>query len=161
MWTDITRSQHARKELRLPSDLERLLGAEYHSARGARSSTALSLGALGVVYGDIGTSPLYALREAAKAAAGSHPISADAVIAATSAVVWSLLIIVAIKYALLIRRADVRGCCISFTIVRRDTATLVPVVRTYGQRTSAHPFADNPDRRNSCRRRRRSCRGVG
>ena len=91
------------------SDSERLLGAEYHSARGARSSIALSLGALGVVYGDIGTSPLYALREAAKAAAGSHPISADAVIAATSAVVWSLLIIVAIKYALLILRADNRG----------------------------------------------------
>ena len=55
------------------SDLERLLGAEYHSARGARSSIALSLGALGVVYGDIGTSPLYPLREAAKAAAGSPP----------------------------------------------------------------------------------------
>lgn len=69
----------------------------------------LALSALGVVYGDIGTSPLYALREAAKAAANSGPVTAEAALAATSAVVWSLIIVVALKYALLILRADNRG----------------------------------------------------
>jgi len=68
-----------------------------------------SLGALGVVYGDIGTSPLYALREAAKAVSSGQVIGATAVIAATSAIVWSLIVVVALKYALLILRADNRG----------------------------------------------------
>ena len=82
---------------------------QHPSPSGRAGSIALSLGALGVVYGDIGTSPLYALREAAKAAAGSHSLSAAAAVAATSAVVWSLIIIVAVKYALLILRADNHG----------------------------------------------------
>lgn len=68
-----------------------------------------SLGALGVVYGDIGTSPLYALREATKAASSGHAPNATTVIAATSAIVWSLIVVVALKYALLILRADNRG----------------------------------------------------
>lgn len=77
---------------------------------GARlGSRAVALGALGVVYGDIGTSPLYALREAAKAAAGGGALTPTAAIAATSAVVWSLIVVVALKYALLILRADNRG----------------------------------------------------
>lgn len=70
---------------------------------------ALAFSALGVVYGDIGTSPLYALREAAKAAANSGPVTATAALAATSAVIWSLIVVVALKYALLILRADNRG----------------------------------------------------
>lgn len=76
---------------------------------GSLASSAVALGALGVVYGDIGTSPLYALREAAKAAAGGTVLTPNAALAATSAVVWSLIIIVALKYALLILRADNRG----------------------------------------------------
>ena len=71
-------------------------------AKGNGATLAVSLGALGVVYGDIGTSPLYALREAAKAAAGGSVLSADAAIAATSAIIWSLVVVVALKYALLI-----------------------------------------------------------
>ena len=70
---------------------------------------AVALGALGVVYGDIGTSPLYALREAAKAAAHGAPVTPAAAMAATSAILWSLIIVVALKYALLILRADNRG----------------------------------------------------
>lgn len=74
-----------------------------------RTVPLAALGALGVVYGDIGTSPLYALREAAKAAAhGAAPTPADA-IAATSAILWALIVVVALKYALLILRADNKG----------------------------------------------------
>ncbi len=80
------------------------------SIHARKAAPILALGALGVVYGDIGTSPLYALREAAKAAAGgAGGMTHAAVIAATSAVIWALIVIVAIKYALLILRADNRG----------------------------------------------------
>jgi KUP system potassium uptake protein len=66
------------------------------------------VGALGVVYGDIGTSPLYALREAVKA--GSGGVAAPgAVFGVLSLIVWSLLLIISLKYAILILRADNRG----------------------------------------------------
>lgn len=74
-----------------------------------RAASITALGALGVVYGDIGTSPLYALREAAKAAAAGGALSAHGAIAATSAILWALIIVVALKYALLILRADNHG----------------------------------------------------
>ena len=71
---------------------------------------AAALGALGIVYGDIGTSPLYALKEAVKAAmnGGSMPAAA-AVVGAVSVILWSLILVVSVKYALLIMRADNRG----------------------------------------------------
>ncbi|MGD5356967.1 KUP/HAK/KT family potassium transporter, partial [Xanthomonas citri pv. citri] len=64
---------------------------------------------LGVVYGDIGTSPLYALKEAAKAAAHGGTLSHDAVLGIASLILWALLLIISFKYALLILRADNRG----------------------------------------------------
>jgi KUP system potassium uptake protein len=71
---------------------------------------AATLGALGVVYGDIGTSPLYALKEAAKAASGhGAAIAPDAVLGVVSLIFWALILIISIKYALLILRADNRG----------------------------------------------------
>ena len=71
--------------------------------------TAATLGALGIVYGDIGTSPLYAFKEAIKAAtAGGTPI-ADAVLGVVSLIIWSLILIISLKYAILIMRADNRG----------------------------------------------------
>jgi KUP system potassium uptake protein len=71
--------------------------------------TAATLGALGVVYGDIGTSPLYALREAVKAAnAGGSPLP-EAVLGVVSLIIWSLIVIISLKYAILILRADNRG----------------------------------------------------
>ena len=77
------------------------------------SSTALPLsatvGALGVVYGDIGTSPLYALKEAAKAAAHGGPLTSDAILGVASLILWALILIISLKYALLILRADNRG----------------------------------------------------
>ncbi|MGY3233541.1 KUP system potassium uptake protein [Bradyrhizobium sp. USDA 4448] len=70
---------------------------------------AMTMGALGVVYGDIGTSPLYALKEAAKAAAHGGAVSSDAVLGVASLILWALLLIISLKYALLILRADNRG----------------------------------------------------
>src|SRR6266581_3229576 len=68
----------------------------------------LSLLALGVVYGDIGTSPLYALREAFH---GPHaiPLTASSVMGVLSLIVWSLLLIVTVKYHVVIIRADNKG----------------------------------------------------
>src|SRR5881296_3794074 len=68
----------------------------------------LSLLALGVVYGDIGTSPLYALREAFH---GPHaiPLTASSVMGVLSLIVWSLILIVTVKYHVVIIRADNKG----------------------------------------------------
>jgi len=72
--------------------------------------TAATLGALGVVYGDIGTSPLYALKEAAKAATGhGGTLTPEAVLGVVSLIFWALILIISIKYACLIMRADNRG----------------------------------------------------
>src|SRR6266446_3148408 len=68
-----------------------------------------TLGALGVVYGDIGTSPLYALKEAAKAAAHGGPLIPEAILGVVSLILWALILIISCKYALLILRADNRG----------------------------------------------------
>lgn len=68
----------------------------------------LTVGALGVVFGDIGTSPLYAMRESALAAGGAMP-AAPAVYGALSLIFWALIFVVTIKYVLLIMRADNNG----------------------------------------------------
>jgi KUP system potassium uptake protein len=68
-----------------------------------------TIGALGVVYGDIGTSPLYALKEAARAAAHGGPLAPEAILGVVSLILWALILIISIKYALLILRADNRG----------------------------------------------------
>jgi KUP system potassium uptake protein len=68
-----------------------------------------TLGALGVVYGDIGTSPLYALKEAAKAAAHGGALTPEAILGVASLILWALILIISLKYALLILRADNRG----------------------------------------------------
>ena len=72
-----------------------------------RSLTRATLGALGVVYGDIGTSPLYALKEATAAAGGGSDPAA--VLGVLSLIFWSLLIVVSMKYIVLILRADNAG----------------------------------------------------
>src|SRR6201992_401073 len=68
-----------------------------------------TLGALGVVYGDIGTSPLSALKEAAKAATHGGPLTHAAILGVVSLILWALILIISIKYAMLIMRADNRG----------------------------------------------------
>ncbi len=71
------------------------------------SLTALTLGAIGVVYGDIGTSPLYAFKEVF--AAGHVTVSEPSVLGALSMFFWTLTIIVSLKYVMLIMRADNHG----------------------------------------------------
>jgi KUP system potassium uptake protein len=71
--------------------------------------TAATLGALGIVYGDIGTSPLYAFKEAIKAATISGASVAGSVLGIISLIIWSLILIISLKYAVLILRADNRG----------------------------------------------------
>src|SRR6202047_418250 len=71
---------------------------------------ALTLGSLGVVYGDIGTSPLYALREAVVAAAGTDTNANDpAVLGVLSLILWALLLVVTAKYVLILLRLDNNG----------------------------------------------------
>ena len=70
---------------------------------------ALALGAIGVVYGDIGTSPLYALREALRAVSHDTAPTADQVIGVLSIILWSLTLIVTAKYVGFVLRADNRG----------------------------------------------------
>jgi len=77
-------------------------------SRGGRYLALLSLSALGVIYGDIGTSPLYAIREAFH---GPHaiPVTPGNVLGVLSLIFWSLIIVITIKYHLVIIRADNKG----------------------------------------------------
>jgi KUP system potassium uptake protein len=75
----------------------------------SHSRLALTIGSIGVVYGDIGTSPLYAFRVAVKAAVGDGPITDDVVLGVLSLILWSLTITVSIKYVLILLRADNHG----------------------------------------------------
>ena len=68
-----------------------------------------ALACMGVVFGDIGTSPLYALSVAVKAASPDGRISQHAVLGVVSLIFWSLIIVISIKYAILIMRADNHG----------------------------------------------------
>ncbi len=74
----------------------------------SKSIAALALGAIGVVYGDIGTSPLYTVREIFSASTGIALNQAN-VIGAISAVFWLLMLVVTLKYVILVLRADNRG----------------------------------------------------
>ena len=69
----------------------------------------LTLGSVGVVYGDIGTSPLYAFREAVTAASAGGTVTRDAVFGVLSLILWSLIIVVTLKYVFILLRADNRG----------------------------------------------------
>ena len=75
---------------------------------GWKREAGLTLGALGVVFGDIGTSPLYAVKNSVIAAGGVLP-AAPAVLGALSLIFWSLLIVVTVKYVVFIMRADNNG----------------------------------------------------
>jgi KUP system potassium uptake protein len=86
--------------------------AATHSATSSSSSSslkpALALAALGVVYGDIGTSPLYALRECLSPAHGVT-LTPDAVLGMLSLIFWALTLVVTIKYVVFVLRADYDG----------------------------------------------------
>ena len=79
-------------------------GAHGHSRIGP-----LMLGCIGVVYGDIGTSPLYAIKEAAQAAKTKGNDGPEAIIGLLSLMVWCLVLIVTLKYVTILLRADNKG----------------------------------------------------
>ena len=90
---------------------------------------ALAIGSIGVVYGDIGTSPLYAFREAVNAAAGSEPVGRGTVLGVLSMILWSLIVVVTLKYVLLLLRADNNG--------EGGTLSLTALAsRAFGRRTT-------------------------
>ncbi|MGV1014109.1 MAG: potassium transporter Kup [Methyloceanibacter sp.] len=74
-----------------------------------RNFWALTFGSLGVVYGDIGTSPLYAMREAVLAASSGGMVTEAAVLGVLSLIFWSLIVVVTLKYVLILLRADNEG----------------------------------------------------
>ena len=91
----------------------------------------LSIGALGVVYGDIGTSPLYALRESFEGAGHEIPVVEANVLGVLSLIVWSLIVIISLKYLVFVMRADNEheGGILALTaLIPRDLGRRVRVV---------------------------------
>ncbi|HEV2625873.1 MAG TPA: potassium transporter Kup [Xanthobacteraceae bacterium] len=79
-------------------------------ARAHAGFWGLTLGSIGVVYGDIGTSPLYALRESVLAAGGTADgVARDIVLGVLSLMLWALIIVVTLKYVVILLRADNNG----------------------------------------------------
>ena len=72
------------------------------------TQAALTLAALGVVFGDIGTSPLYAVKETFSPVHGI-PLTPSAILGGLSTIFWSLIVVVSLKYVVLVMRADNRG----------------------------------------------------
>jgi len=79
------------------------------SAGSQTSFWPLTLGSIGVVYGDIGTSPLYAVREAVVAASDGGAVTSDGVVGVISLILWSLTIVVTLKYVIVLLHADNNG----------------------------------------------------
>ena len=93
-------------------------GPERHHAAQTHRFLPLAIGSIGVVFGDIGTSPLYAFREALLAAVGGHHAGAsgtipviprESVLGVLSLIVWALVLVVTAKYVLILLRADNNG----------------------------------------------------
>src|SRR4026209_2992466 len=81
---------------------------EHSGPRPASTTAGLTLLALGVVFGDIGTSPLYAVKETFSPD-HSIPLSDENILAGVSTIFWALMVVVSLKYVVLIMRADNRG----------------------------------------------------
>ena len=96
----------------MPHALTESIAANGSSAEAAsrRNFWGLTLGCLGVVYGDIGTSPLYAMRESVLAAtSGGHVATEPVILGILSLIIWALILIVTVKYVLILLRADNDG----------------------------------------------------
>ncbi len=105
--TDLGTAPHPMPHSAIDSTAPGAAGGEV-TAR--RHFWALTLGCVGVVYGDIGTSPLYAVRESVLAASGGTGTADEAVIfGILSLIIWALILIVTVKYVLILLRADNNG----------------------------------------------------
>jgi KUP system potassium uptake protein len=112
---------------------------------GPRYLLVLSIGALGVVYGDIGTSPLYALRECFNPAHGVR-VANENILGILSLIFWSLVVVISIKYLVFVMRADNRGeggILALMSLVRtRAGGTARPVLVALGLFGSALLYGD-------------------
>jgi KUP system potassium uptake protein len=81
----------------------------YPEAHSRTNFWTLVLGSVGVVYGDIGTSPLYALKESVAAASAGGELTRDIIIGVLSLILWSLVLVVTIKYVAILLMADNKG----------------------------------------------------
>src|SRR6476469_4759700 len=89
---------------------ETVVANGHGEAHSTETFKALLIGSIGVVYGDIGTSPLYAFREAVVAASGATgTVTTQAVLGVVSLIRWALIIVVTLKYVLILLRADNNG----------------------------------------------------
>jgi KUP system potassium uptake protein len=115
------------------------------SSSASRSSVAaLTLGAIGVVYGDIGTSPLYAFREALAQSAGGG-IDRSEIIGVLSLALWALIIVVTLKYVAFLTRADNNGeggVLSLMALATRATGGKWPVVLILGGMGAALFYGD-------------------
>jgi KUP system potassium uptake protein len=115
------------------------------SSSASRSSVAaLTLGAIGVVYGDIGTSPLYAFREALAQSAGGG-IDRSEIIGVLSLALWALIIVVTLKYVAFLTRADNNGeggVLSLMALATRATGGRWPVVLILGGMGAALFYGD-------------------
>lgn len=112
-----------------------------------RGLLPLMIGAIGVVFGDIGTSPLYALKETF---GGEHPLPLDKphILGALSLIVWTLTLVVSVKYVVFVMRADNRGEGGSLALMARLSAALpsgsrsLPTVASIGIIAAALFYGD-------------------
>ncbi len=116
-----------------------------HGHRIEGSLPVLVIGAVGVVFGDIGTSPLYALKETF---VGHHPLPVDLlhVYGVLSLVFWSLILIVSIKYLMVVTRADNKGeggSMALLALITRKTGKRTPVLVMLGVIATALFFGDS------------------
>ncbi|MBI5939048.1 MAG: potassium transporter Kup [Caulobacterales bacterium] len=102
-------------------------------SHGTQSFWALALGSIGVVFGDIGTSPLYAMREAL-AHSRSGGASEFAVMGVVSLVIWAMFLVVTVKYVILLMRADNKGEGGTLALMALARRTLT---KTTGKRSAA------------------------
>ena len=103
----------------------------HEGKQGAARSLGLLVAAVGVVYGDIGTSPLYTLKEVFTGGYGV-PVNHDGVLGILSLILWSLLWVVSFKYVMFILRADNQGegGTMALTALARRATAAYPRLRT-------------------------------
>jgi len=119
--------------------------ADIHAHSGG-SYWGLTLASLGVVFGDIGTSPLYAFRESILAAGGTTDgVSRDIVLGVLSLMLWALIVIVTLKYVLILLRADNNGEGGTLTLMalaQRAFGTSTGIVVVLGSISAALFYGD-------------------
>lgn len=111
----------------------------------SRQFWALALGSIGVVYGDIGTSPLYALREAVTAAQHHGSSGPEAVLGILSLMTWTLVLIVTVKYVIVLLNADNKGEGGTFALMALGQSVAkrsAPLILVFGVAGAAFFYGD-------------------